>query len=290
MRWEEGLEKLRRDQIEIDALGDLAGWWFLEVDANLTEERIEMVKTHVDPESMYDRFDLRTALLRLFPNLHLTEARRANLQREIPSRFSWQRQRDDRWTTHGATGSRGGGKGGDARRSYGKGRQINTIEDEEGSLGSEESEYDDDGGYEQVAGGDQPNLQVTQVPQAELGQLQDDLDSLSENDSTYSPGEQAELEAAAATLSNVSDALEVVRNFRKKTRQGRTGKGRRPEKGFRGEAVAAEGKPSRKGGRGASPAKESLASRKLKSRCRVCSLPGHWAGDPADGQKGIPKP
>ena len=152
VRWEEGLEKLRRDQIDIDALGDLAGWWFLEVDANLTEERIEMVKTHVDPESMYDRFELRTALLRLFPNLHLTEARRANLQRVIPSRPSWQRQRDDRWTAHGATGSRGGGKGGDARRSYGKGRQINTIEDEEGSLGSEESEYDDDGGYDQVAG------------------------------------------------------------------------------------------------------------------------------------------
>ena len=184
-----------------------------------------MVKTHVDPESMYDRFELRTALLRLFPNLHLTEARRANLQRVIPSRSSWQRQRDDRWTAHGATGSRGGGKGGDARRSYGKGRQINTIEDEEGSLGSGESECDGDGGYEQVAGGDQPNFHVTQVLQAELGQLQDDLDNLSENDSTYSPGEQAELEAAAATLSNVSDALEVVRNFRKKTRQGRTGKG-----------------------------------------------------------------
>ena len=36
-RWEEGLERLRRDALDIDALGDFLGWWMLEVDASLDE-------------------------------------------------------------------------------------------------------------------------------------------------------------------------------------------------------------------------------------------------------------
>ena len=81
-RWEEGLEKLRKDQIDLDALGDLSGWCFLEQDANLSEERIEMVKTHVGQADMYNRTALCEAVIRLFPNVHAQEARRLASSRD----------------------------------------------------------------------------------------------------------------------------------------------------------------------------------------------------------------
>ena len=86
-RWEEGLDKLRKDEINVDSLGDLSGWWFLEMDANLSEERIEMVKTHMGDSSVYDRTKLREVVMKLFPNLHTHEGRRLTNQLRLPS--SW---------------------------------------------------------------------------------------------------------------------------------------------------------------------------------------------------------
>ena len=113
-RWEDGLEKLRRDDIDVDALGDLGGWWFLEEDANLSEERIEMVKTHMGSGNGYDRTLLREVLVRLFPNIHMVEQRRHQVRFQ-DARTAWRRQ--------GAVPQRG--RDGKYQR---YGRQVNHVE------------------------------------------------------------------------------------------------------------------------------------------------------------------
>ena len=50
----------------------ICGWFFME-HANLSEERHEMVRSHVEADEIYDLAVLKAALLRLFPRVHLRE-------------------------------------------------------------------------------------------------------------------------------------------------------------------------------------------------------------------------
>ena len=107
--------------------------------------------------------------------------------------------------------------------------------------------------------------------------LAEELDDFDDTGSVLSDDAHQALEAAAATLSGASGALEVVRNFRNKLNQ-RQGANSGPAVAgkSRGRGDARGGKAG--GGKGV---RETIAERKARSRCKDCGQNGHWAGDDA---------
>ena len=73
-RWEEGVEKLRSDGVDFATVEDLPGFFLLE-HSNLSEARLEMVRSNVPNGDEYKSAELKKALLRLFPHLHTGERR-----------------------------------------------------------------------------------------------------------------------------------------------------------------------------------------------------------------------
>ena len=73
-RWEEGVDRLRRDGVDFAVIDDLPGWFMLE-HANLSESRLEMLRSHVPKDKIHDLAELRQSFLRLFPHIHVGERR-----------------------------------------------------------------------------------------------------------------------------------------------------------------------------------------------------------------------
>ena len=78
-RWDLGLERLRRDGVDLAGIQDLSGWYFLE-HARLGETRLELVRTSIqDPAQQYHLATLRSVILRLFPHIHSREGARGHV-------------------------------------------------------------------------------------------------------------------------------------------------------------------------------------------------------------------
>ena len=144
-----------------------------------------------------------------------------------------------------------------------------------------ETEQSEDWGQSEDVG-----AQLAQIMQAELEEIQEDLDrydTMSDDGSVLSVKEQNEFEAACSTLAGVTDALEVVRGFKK-----RLGK-RRPKGKGKGGSPAVDANPRRRPtpargrGNGGKPDGPflTIAQRKARSVCKACGQKGHWQGDPA---------
>ena len=74
-RWEEGVTRMEKDGIDFRSMADLPGFFFLE-HVNLSESRLELVRSAVPAEKLYDLVELKSTIARLFPQVHLTEYRR----------------------------------------------------------------------------------------------------------------------------------------------------------------------------------------------------------------------
>ena len=72
-RFEEGLNRLRDDGVDITKVGDLVGWYMLDM-CSLSAERRERVLGAL-PDENYLENDVRRTLLRLFADIHHGEQR-----------------------------------------------------------------------------------------------------------------------------------------------------------------------------------------------------------------------
>ena len=277
-RWDLGLERLRRDGVDLAGIDDLSGWYFLE-HARLGETRLELVRTSIqDPAQQYHLGTLRQIVLRLFPHVHTREGR------SHATSFSRQRQV---YEAHAESEYQPAASGEEAATA--------------GADDEEWYEYDPEG-FPAPGEGDEdysPEY-LADALQTELDTLAADLDESA--DYEYGDGltedEQHRLDEAAATLAGAGEALEVVRALRQRLRtgKGRGGRGGRGRKGSGptqrpgGKGIVPTSPPRGKGGRkgkdskgkgkGKASDQRGLAERKARSHCRICGRIGHWAGDP----------
>ena len=64
-RWEEGAERLRNDGVDLTGIPDLLGWYFLD-HAHLSEDRVELIRSSLQADQIFDLGQLKAAMLRLF--------------------------------------------------------------------------------------------------------------------------------------------------------------------------------------------------------------------------------
>ena len=83
-RFDEGLNRLRKDGVDITKVGDLVGWCMMDM-CNLSAERRESVLCAL-PDENYLENDVRRTLLRLFPDIHHGENRNYGGAARFPRR------------------------------------------------------------------------------------------------------------------------------------------------------------------------------------------------------------
>ena len=245
IRFDEGVNNLKDDGIDIDALMPILGWFFLQM-ATLTVERRERA-TAALPEGGFTLDAVRRVCIRLFQDIHVTDPRdpARRLGGPLPS----------------ARPQTGAGPG--VQR-----RQVNVTEK------PDDIEDDDDPEHDEENEEDAP-FDVQAVMHEELDGLVQDLEQFGNDDLTED--DSARLDQAALTIAGVNEALATVREIR-----GKVNKGPPPRhSGSQGAraAVSQKGRgPKAKASPGANAA--AVKARKANSTCRVCNRKGHWGGDP----------
>jgi len=173
--FEEGLERLRTEGVDVSALEPTLGCFFLQ-HAMLTPERKERALTALPATGDYTLEEAKKVCLRLFADLHLHEARQ-----QPHTKF----RQDSR-------------------------RHVNTLTD--APSGSSTPAPEDDAEAQEGEEEDDPTyLDVHEVIREELSCLAADLAS---SRTRLSAEEEERIEDAAAQLSNVAEALETVRDTR----------------------------------------------------------------------------
>ena len=187
MRWDEGAQKLQRDGVKLlEGDGTLAGWLFIE-HASLGEPRVEMLRTSLTAEKLYQVPELKKTVVRLFLQIHVSE-------RAPPSRFS----RSKRFQV----------------REVALESENEELEEYEG-LTAEEEEWDEEA--------DPDHYQ--EVFMAAVEDFAQELDEADFED--LDEEEKEMLEDAALTLHKSSEALETVKAFRERRKGARPKGGQR---------------------------------------------------------------
>ncbi|CAK0899794.1 unnamed protein product, partial [Prorocentrum cordatum] len=259
-RFEEGVQKFDDDGVRFADQHDILGWWFLEK-CCLSAERRERVVSQL-PDDKYAYRDIKTIAIWIFPDLQITEARRSLPQRP-------HQQRGHRWFPAGSgSGARG----------------VNATEHEELHGGDDQEFCDELGEYDKYG---EDGHEVNEVKISEIqGFVRQELEALTteleDAEVDLSADQTAALEEAALQVSQLPEALGVVRDARGRIQErdggGKsTGKSRGRSAG-RGAAGPGRG-PQGGSGKGRELA-EKLKQRKPKPTCKACGLQGHWAGDP----------
>ena len=153
------------------------------------------------------------------------------------------------------------------------------MTDHEGEYNEDDEQEPEHDGYEE------DDHEVNEVEVSEIqGFVRDELEALAteleDAEIDLPPEQTAALEEAALQVSQLPEALEVIRGARGqiKGHDGkRKGKGR-GKPGGRRPPTPGRGAPH-PGGQGRELA-ERLKQRKLRSTCKACGETGHWAGDP----------
>ena len=185
--FEEGLERLRVESVDVKALEPTLGWFFLQ-HACLTPERRERALTALPAGGDYTLEDAKKVCLRLFADIHLSENRFTSAPR---GQFT------------------PGGR-----------RQVNTLADTPGnSSGHQPDEhYDVDEQWEEEEGEEEgEEMDVHEVVREELQCLAGDLAS---SRVQLTQEDEEKVETAAAQLAGVQEALEIVRDIRRKVNPG----------------------------------------------------------------------
>jgi hypothetical protein len=237
-RFEEGLSKLKEDDIDLEKLPDVAGWQFLHK-AGLTEERRERVLAKL-PDEHFPLKEIRAIVVRLFPTIHHRE--RGAMQH--PAQHA---RRDERFGNRGNHQTSGGQQRGKSRDAY-------AVEDDAVPVEAEAVEEHDDRD-DNIEGDFQDAIR------SELEGLSNELE-LAETDLGDVLGADGaqELESAAVSLAAASEALATVRNARAAIKGG--GKGKR--EGGRSDRPAVA--PNRSGGGGRGRGRGSSSSRSIADR------------------------
>ena len=210
-RWEEGVDRLRRDGVDFAVIDDLPGWFMLE-HANLSESRLEMLRSHVPKDKIHDLAELRQSFLRLFPHIHVGERR-----------FVAQRG-----------------------QAQGRRRQVLMANEDEETTPEEEEEGEHDSAGSAHAGGGQEEEaedydRLQEVFQTELEALAEDLEEAGELDDETAK----QLEEAALAVSSAQEAMEVMRGVRSRVK-GR-GKGGRSTRGKPSGPASSSRQPHKQG-------------------------------------------
>ena len=265
-RWEEGVTRLQRDGIDFFTVEDLPGFFFLE-HVHLSESRLEMLRSAMDKDKLYDLRELKLAVQRLFPFIHKSE-RLSQPRRRYTAHVADQddeeeedEEEDDPQSNSSGPGRAGGGH-----------------------------DHDDDEG-------DHDLDDVQECYQAELQELAEELEELGELDADT----VQQLEDAAITLSQSQQGLEVIRQHRARVKGGRGKGGRRKGGGKSGRGAGSSKKkgppthpPASRSSGGQRPSakksgkaqqsgrkpQQSIRDRKANSQCSVCFQYGHWHDDP----------
>ena len=264
-RFEEGVQRLEDDGVKFADQNDILGWWFLKK-CGLSPERRERVISSL-PDDQYAYNDLKTIVIRIFPDLHTTEQRRPAMPPRPQQQQRFQPGRFQRRPPYGGKGGSSGSRG------------VNATEHEDAY--DEGDEQEPEQGYEHDEDEDH---EVNEVQVSEIqGFVRDELEALAtelEEAEIDLPAEQtAALEEAALQVSQLPEALEVIRDARGRIK-GNDGKGKgkgRGKPGGRRPPTPGRG-AQYPGGKGRELA-ERLKQRKLKSTCKACGETGHWAGD-----------
>ena len=230
------LRAAKTEGVDVKALEPTLGWFFLQ-HAMLTPERKERALTALPATGDYTLEEAKKVCLRLFADLHLHEAR-----------------------PHGRTQHRP-----DARR------HVNTLADTISGSSTPAQEEETEATLEGEEEDDTTYLDVHEVIREELGCLAAELAS---SKTRLTAEEEERIEDAAAQLSNVSEALETVRDARRRVNPKALAVS--PRRGGKGKGKGKCGKQSR----------EDIAKRKAKSTCKACGQRGHWANGPECPKRG----
>ena len=290
VRYEEMLGKLKRVNIDLQALlPDIAGWQALNM-AGLNEDRLERIVSKL-PDDSYPLDRIQEELNRVYATIHISE--RASSAPAIAPGRSWtstdrggSRPPAHAWRPQGRFRSTNV-----AARHYEEPDDYESIDDDD-----EEDDQEDDGDDDVDAG----DLQSYVRSELEI------LATAVEGDLALPEGiDEAALESACLKLAELPEALAIVQSVRRGRGRGR-GRGRSQSRGFSrggsrggsrpdrsrsrstheassGSRPAQVGKgqrPGRPGGGGSSSLQSKIDKRKARSTCHDCQQMGHWSGDP----------
>ena len=311
-RFDKAVRQLYVAGVDLKKIEDLCGFFFL-VMLGISLDRREKILTRL-PDDHYDLQLIYKACLQLFPNLTYVEApglmyphhaARNRFGANAPTYFAEGLQRPFFPRPHPYKPSSQLPRDPQGKWKSQRGRRFSTFEasaERQPWADIEDSDVDD-GDFDEA---DDP--QPMEVEPADFGSLaQSELEALSTEVCAYG-GDLTELfpedvvfdvENAAQTLTEASDALATIRDARTRLSKGKgrsygqplarakSACGQAPPQpqatdfnipGQTSEAPAVSQKSGKSGGKRS--LQQMIASKKAKTRCRVCGEFGHWAGDP----------
>ena len=238
--FDEGVTQMAADGINVEALKDVLGWFFLQY-SGLTSERRERVLGALG-DAGFEVEAVRRKCVALFPELHVSESMGARGGNRPPyqSRF-------------------GGGQGQQAPPRRDVNETAATNDDEAAT--NDEDPHD----YELPDALDPEQFDLSGALRGELEALAADIEQYGADADSIGAEQINALEDATARLADAAEALETVRDARQRLRPGDQ------------PAVSTKAKGKGKG-KGKAPAK-SIAERKANSTCKACGGRGHWSGD-----------
>ena len=238
--FDEGVTQMAADGINVEALKDVLGWFFLQY-SGLTPERRERVLGALG-DAGFEVEAVKRKCIALFPELHASESFGARGGNRPPYQ-----------------GRFGGGQGQQAppRRDV---NETAANHDDDATANDEDPQN-----YELPDALDPEQFDLSGALRGELEALAADIEQYGADADSIGTDQISALEDATARLADAAEALETVRDARQRLRPG--------------EQPAVSTKPKGKGkGKSKAPAK-SIAERKANSTCKACGGRGHWSGD-----------